>query len=183
MKPLLVRDSMGLNGIDFDQNAYPYFYNPWHYHPELELTLVLESYGQRLVGDSIENFDKGDLVLVGGNLPHVWKNDQSYFSPGSKKKAEAIVVKFLPGFAGSDLLDIHEMKGVRRLLHEKAIYGIKPTGRLKKKVSEEMLVLSQMNEAERIIQLLKILYMFSASEEYQILASLGYMKNISYANE
>ncbi len=44
----------------------------WHHHPELELTLTLNSEGQRFIGDSVGSYTHGDLVLVGPNLPHTW---------------------------------------------------------------------------------------------------------------
>ncbi|MHA6687452.1 helix-turn-helix domain-containing protein [Mesorhizobium sp. A556] len=44
----------------------------WHHHPEFELTLTLNSRGQRFIGDHVGNYDHGDLVLVGPNLPHTW---------------------------------------------------------------------------------------------------------------
>jgi AraC-like DNA-binding protein len=50
-------------------DGIPFF---WHYHPEFELTLTLNSRGQRYIGDAVEAYDDGDLVLIGPNLPHTW---------------------------------------------------------------------------------------------------------------
>lgn len=34
------------------------FDSPWHYHPEYELTFIINSSGVRYVGNNIENFEK-----------------------------------------------------------------------------------------------------------------------------
>jgi AraC-like DNA-binding protein len=44
----------------------------WHYHEALELTYFASGEGTRFVGDQIQPFQSGDLVLVGANLPHYW---------------------------------------------------------------------------------------------------------------
>lgn len=44
----------------------------WHHHPEFELTLTLNSVGQRFIGDHVGAYSHADLVLVGPNLPHTW---------------------------------------------------------------------------------------------------------------
>ena len=62
----------------------------WHYHPELELTLITEGNGIRMVGDSIESYQAGDLVLVGPNLPHHWISKES--TEGEMQKS--IVIQF-----------------------------------------------------------------------------------------
>ncbi len=46
----------------------------WHHHPEYELTLTLNSRGQRFIGDHVAEYADGDLVLVGPNLPHTWSS-------------------------------------------------------------------------------------------------------------
>lgn len=47
---------------------------PWHFHPEFELTFIRGGWGARYVGDKLEPFGPGDLVLVGPNLPHRWES-------------------------------------------------------------------------------------------------------------
>jgi len=182
MKPLLVRkrDSL-IASVEYDGTEYDYFYNPLHYHPELELTLIVKSYGQRKVGDSIENFHEGDLVLVGSNLPHVWKNDDLFLDEKANKKAQAICVKFLPDFAGKEFLNRPEMSGIKMLIEEKAPFGVKLLGTLKEKVTQVMLKFPDMDESERFIQLLHVLNLIARSHEYDLLASLSY-KNESEKN-
>lgn len=44
----------------------------WHYHQALELTVFTSGQGTRFIGDRIQSFSTGDLVLLGENLPHYW---------------------------------------------------------------------------------------------------------------
>jgi AraC-like DNA-binding protein len=57
----------------FDRQLPSFPFN-WHYHPEFELTLTLNSRGMRFVGDHVQAYGDGDLVLLGPNLPHAWES-------------------------------------------------------------------------------------------------------------
>ena len=48
---------------------------PVHYHPDYEINLVMDTYGSRIVGDSVEAFEALDLIMIGPNLPHAWKGE------------------------------------------------------------------------------------------------------------
>ena len=183
MKPILIRSNQSFQPkLEIDSKCYPFFYNPWHFHPELELTLVLKSYGQRQVGDSIENFYPGDLVLVGSNLPHVWKNDPVFINNGHKDNAQAVVVKFAIDFAGKDFLNISEMKALKSLLTEKAAYGVKLKGNLRDQIDAEMRLIDQLTEDQRLVKVIQLLVNISTSSEYTLLSSHFYKNETTRSN-
>ena len=70
-----------MNSFAIREFKLPSFSSPWHFHPECELTWIQQSSGNRFVGDSLANFSPGDLVLLGANLPHYWRNDAPAKSP------------------------------------------------------------------------------------------------------
>jgi AraC-like DNA-binding protein len=47
----------------------------WHYHADLELTLITAGAGILSVGDHIGRFEAPDCLLLGSDLPHVWKSE------------------------------------------------------------------------------------------------------------
>ena len=105
MQPLLLKiESNVQQSFQIRKDSQPNFYSTWHYHEELELTLILKSEGTRFVGDSIQQFFAGDLVLVGENVPHVWKNSPIYYQESTSNKAEAIVIHFLKVFVENRLV-------------------------------------------------------------------------------
>lgn len=90
--------------------SVPAFEFKWHYHPEYELTLITKGSGKRLVGDSYENFQTGDLVLLGPDLPHTWASDEI-----TSNVASAIVIQFSESFIDS-FLKLNEFSKISSLL-------------------------------------------------------------------
>ncbi len=153
----------------------PYLYEKWHFHPEMELTHIVQSTGTRFVGDSIEEFEEDDLILLGGNLPHVWKNDTRYFLPGSPLRAESQVIQFLPDCFGKDFLHLKEMESIKKLF-EKAKRGLKITGKTKEKIIQLMTpLIENPNGVQRIGLFLHILEVIAESDEIVFLSSEGFL--------
>src|ERR1700730_1970414 len=85
----------------------------WHYHPEYELAYVVSSEGTRFVGDSIQPYRPGDLVLLGPNLPHCW-DDEPHADGVSLP--ELIVIQFNQNCFGEGFLSLAEAAPIKRLL-------------------------------------------------------------------
>jgi len=176
MKPIYLKvANTPETSIDIRHEKALYFKNPWHFHPELELTLVLASTGTRFIGNSIGKFAANELTLTGSNLPHYWRNDPVYYQKGSKLKAEAIIVRFPQHFSGKGFLDLPEMHHIKDLF-EIAKRGLKIIGDAKERASETIRAMIKMNRAERIIALLQILNTIAQSRQYQILSGTGFIQ-------
>ena len=87
----------------------------WHYHPEFELTLTLNSRGQRFIGDSLAAYDDGDLALLGPNLPHTWCSSEAI---DPSQPHHAVVMWFSEAWAAGITGQLAEMRAVRPLLAE-----------------------------------------------------------------
>lgn len=115
MRPLLekVRPPEGASWAWLDRrldDAIPF---QWHHHPEYELTLTLNSRGQRFVGDAIGDYGDGDLVLVGPNLPHTWAS-RDRIDPAAPHRA--LVMWFHPDWAAPLVGLLAELRPVGDLL-------------------------------------------------------------------
>ena len=85
----------------------------WHHHPEFELTLTLNSRGQRFIGDHVGDYDDSDLVLVGPNLPHTWF---SHDKVSKNSPHVALVIWFHPVWARQITQDFVEFRRIGSLL-------------------------------------------------------------------
>lgn len=133
----------------------PSFPFKWHYHPEYELTLITKGDGKRLVGDSYENFNDGDLVLIGPGMPHTW------VSSNRKRKSEvsAVVIQFHPAFIQS-FMQHEEFSSVRKLLHN-CSHGYYFAQKHSRKIAAEIDRLPTKQGVEKITSLLNILEQLS----------------------
>lgn len=156
-------------------NNMPYFLKIWHYHPELELVLVLESEGTRFIGDSIEKFEPGEVILIGENLPHMWLNDEAYFKKDSKLMARGIGVHFKKNYLGNEFLSTPEMSHILELL-ERAKFGIKFLG-IDKELIDNIQQMSEMDGFDKSINFLIILNKLAKQQAYKLLASPGYLNS------
>ncbi len=135
---------------EFEGDKFP---SGWHYHPEIELTCVLESIGRRWIGDHVADFEPGDLVLLGRNLPHYWANDPCLTDD---RKARCIVVQFREESFGAAFWELPEIAPIRALL-DRAARGLAFSGRIRDETIQRMTQMCQATDLPRMTLLLDTL--------------------------
>ncbi len=151
----------------------PHFDHNWHFHAEYQLFVVLEGTGTRFIGDHVEPFSPGDLVFTGPDLPHLWRSDPEYFEGDRTKQTEGVVIYFHEDLLGQALLSKNEALRIRQML-ARTRRGIRFTGSTQQEAARRMVALPPLRDFDRVLALLQLLHLLSASEEYHLLAGEGY---------
>lgn len=171
MKPKLLKilnNAQQSFGVRFD--SVPFFFNEWHFHPEIELVYIQNGSGTEFIGNTIQSFKSGDMIMVGPELPHLWRCDEKYFKPNSTLKAESLVIHFLPELWGDTFLNLPENKSLLSLF-EKSKFGLKIISKTKGIVLQKMQLLLQNKDCNRILLLLEILFILATSKEAKTVLS------------
>ena len=147
------------------QFSLPSFDGPFHFHPEIELTFIENSCGTRYVGGKVSDYEPGDLVLLGKDIPHCW---HSTTGQSDSVNPKSIVFHFRPDFLGETFLNLRELTMIRFLL-EKANAGILIKGKTKDEVARRMLMCANSQGIYRILHLIEILQLIAESKDTEIL--------------
>jgi len=146
----------------------------WHYHNTFEISFITEGAGKRIVADSIEDFQPGDLVFIGQNLPHVWIADKETRIL-SKRTLEMVFLQFNLNVLSDQLLSLPEFSNVKRAL-DLSERGIQIIGDTLNQVSEVMLQLPYLKSFERMLHFFMMMDIIGKSETNVRLASKEYLK-------
>jgi len=166
------------NLLVIKEESFEYNDFPFHSHPEYEIILILESSGQRFVGDSITDFTAVDLCMFGSNLPH------KFFSKGlsSKDAVSQIVIQFHESFLGMGFFDRKPFQMIKDLM-TRSSRGICFTGATRQSLTGRINQLPSKDSAEAIIEVLHILHLLSISQDYFLLSSPGFTLHSGFDEE
>lgn len=156
----------------------PHFIVPWHYHPAIEIMYITRGIGTRFVGDCIEQYEEGDVCMIGPNLPHEWRNDDAYFDKESGLRATCICLFFKREIFDPNFIRLPEMNNIRDLI-ERSRRGLKFTGNSKLEIAR--FIRSSVNDVgvRKVTNLLTLLELMATSTEYELLASVGFTNSVN----
>jgi len=150
-----------------------YLQSPFHFHELCELVWIQESHGQRIVGDHIDHFLPGDLVLMGPNLPHIWLNDAAFQETPVKGSVKSIVVYFPADFL-QQLSEEEEIIAPVKRLVERAERGVRFTGNTQQAVVKLLNGITRRKGLGKLLDFMKILELLTDSAEFEYLSSMQF---------
>lgn len=149
---------------------YDYFKFPLHFHDEYEVVYILKSTGTRFVGNSIQPYSNGDLVLLGSSLPHMYRSDPEYYEEHSDLRVHAITIQFSKNFFNYGVTQYPELFNIKNLLI-KAKQGIcfdtNANQPIRKKITKSL----RLKGLPLLMECIQILSLMSSSSDYTLLNS------------
>jgi AraC-like DNA-binding protein len=139
---------------------------PIHFHPEYELNYVYNAKGvKRVVGDSIEEIDNIDLVLVGPNLHHAWLNHNN-----KTKDIHEVTIQFHENLFNKEILSKRIMRPIGLML-DRSIHGILFSKKTAKEMSTRLSQVSKLDGMDYFLELISILHDLSNSRNQRLLST------------
>lgn len=139
----------------------------WHYNNEYELTLTLNSRGQRFIGDNMASYDDGDLVLIGPTIPHTWCSKED---AGDGKTHQALVLWFSEAFVQSLIRAHIELRSVQMLL-ESSTRALEFSLDVRRRARGMICAMLSQTAEDRLPALLQLLLLLSRDRQAKPLTS------------
>jgi AraC-like DNA-binding protein len=156
-------------------HGYPYHTVRWHFHPEYELHLVVETTGRYFIGDFIGEFEPGNLVLTGPNLPHNWVSN---VIAGATIPLRGRVIQFTECFIGDAIKLLPELGALSPLL-ESSRRGLMFPSATARKIAPLLTEIMDAQGVRRIELFMAVASILSRSKDTCMLASPSYIPDPS----
>ena len=159
------------DALIYQEDHQKIFYDKFHQHEEIQLSYIAEGEGTLVVGDTINDFKKDDVLVIGSYVPHVFKSDK-----GSKKKSLMLTLFFTKDSFGDAFFEIDDLKKLSPFF-KRAEHGFKANSH-KQKLMSHFLKLKTQSKFQRFVTFIKLLDILSKSK-HQRLSSYKYDKHYS----
>jgi AraC-like DNA-binding protein len=138
---------------------------PVHFHEEYELNFIENAKGvKRIVGDSMEEIDDLELVLVGPNIPHAWFTHKC-----KSEKIFEVTIQFHRDLFHESFLKRTQVSSIRELF-EQSLKGILFSKETIRQVAPRLKELEQRSGFGSVMELMGILDELSVSADQRALS-------------
>lgn len=156
------------DALIFQEDKGVLFFDKLHQHEEIQLSLIIEGEGTLIVGDTINYYKPGDVLVIGSNLPHVFKSDTHV-----NENSHMLTLFFTESSFGSTFFNLEELKELKPFF-KRSKQGFKTTSH-KTLMIPLFEQLKNASKLERFIKLLELLKLLTKCN-YKSLSSFIYDK-------
>ncbi|MFH5834294.1 AraC family transcriptional regulator [Halalkalibaculum sp. DA3122] len=146
----------------------------WHFHKEYELIYIWEGRGEKIIGDDVSDLQKGDLLFLGSELPHLFSCDQDF---PMKDRAGSLVIHLNNDFFTDGFLACPEFTAVHQLF-QKSESGLEFRGDTEI-IAERIQAMFELNRTDCLLEILSVLNELATRFDSRTLASAGYTSTFS----
>ncbi|MDU8885094.1 AraC family transcriptional regulator [Yeosuana sp. MJ-SS3] len=155
------------DALVYQEDMDSIFYDKLHQHEEIQISYILEGQGTLIVGDTINYFKSNDIIVIGSNLPHVFKSDER-----ASLSSKMISLFFTKTSFGNHFFELEELNTLSKFFN-RAKLGFAATSS-KNSISELFLSLKTASKFERFLILLQLI---------KLLSYCNYISLSSFINE
>ncbi|OUR94588.1 AraC family transcriptional regulator [Flavobacteriales bacterium 34_180_T64] len=160
-----------LHALIFQEDKGEILFDKLHQHEEIQMSLIVEGEGTLVVGDTVNEYKQGDILIIGSYLPHVFKSD-----PKLNQQAHMLTLFFTRRSFGKHFFELEEVKELH-LFFKRSKQGFKIMSH-KKMMTRLFNELKNESKLSRFIILLELLQ-FASKANYKSLSSFIYDKSFT----
>lgn len=158
-------------GIVFVIDSGASFYDKLHLHEEIQISYIVDGEGTLIVGDSVNYYTKNDILVIGSQVPHVFKSNVA-----ASRSSHMLTLFFTKSAFGEHFFELEELREVRPFF-KRARHGFKITSR-RRSIINLFLQLENTTKLNHFLILLQLLKITSKAN-YKSLSSFVYDKKYS----
>ncbi len=181
MKVVQFAVPLSSDSVIMEEDNLPYFYNYFHRHDEMQITLIVKGQGTLIIDNYTQRFSAGEIYFIGANQPHIFRSDQSDIDAAKHGSVKALHLYFDVKTIFNNLQHLPELTEIRNFI-ENIKYGIQIPQENTPYVEHQMQKIIKTSGLPRFLNFIKLLHYFSVNlKNTRSLSSGGNRKAIPVA--
>lgn len=145
------------NALIYQVDRGEHLYNRLHQHEEIQISIILKGEGDLVVGDTINRYHENSIVVIGSNVPHLFRTEQEY-----EGESHMLTLFFTKESFGNFFFELIEMRELESVF-KKIDAGLQLKDHIEE-IKSIFLQLEHESHLERFISFLKILKYISQAK-------------------
>lgn len=159
------------DSVVMEEDVLPYFYNYFHRHAEMQITLIVKGEGTLIIDNYTQRFSAGEIYFIAANQPHIFQSDPSYFEDTMNNKVHAIHLYFDAATLLNSFVSLPELEQISNFIGN-VNYGIQIPKENSEEVIKTVKSLVSLSGVPRLLKFIELMHYLSIDlREFRSLSS------------